>query len=84
MAYEIEKRKIAGVVFEANQAISGKGFNHGEVVIGLSELIGRQIADVASNKIQADELFQAAMKHMAATIQIGIEAKGGGRIITGV
>lgn len=83
MAYEINQRKVAGVVIEANQALMGKGFNHGETVIGLSELIGRVIVDAANNQIQADELMKAAVAHFSRTVVIGMDRKGS-PIITGV
>lgn len=74
MAYKIEPRKVAGVVVEANQAISGKGFNHGEVVIGLSELIGRIIVDASATSIQAQELVKIVESHLALTLKRGAEA----------
>jgi hypothetical protein len=75
MSYQIDKRKIAGVVMEANRAISGKDFNHGEVVLGLAELIGRVIVEAADGPIQAKELMQVATNHVANTVRIGAEAR---------
>jgi hypothetical protein len=83
MSYQIEPRKVAGVVIEANQAITGKGFNHGEVVLGLSELMGRIIVDAVDTQIQAEELVAVASAHLKQTIMAGGQAKGK-RIITGV
>jgi hypothetical protein len=83
MSYQIDQRKVAGVVIETNQALSGKDFNHGEVIIGLSELIGRIIVDAADNGIQAKELAQVAANHIGLTIKVGAEATEK-RIITGV
>jgi len=74
MAYEIEPRKVAGVVIEANQALVNKGFNQGEVLLGLSELIGRMIVEAAENKIQADEMVKVVNQHMELTINIGSQA----------
>lgn len=75
MAYEIEPRKVAGVVVEANAALRKHGFNHGEIVVGLSELVGRVIADAARTQIQADELLEVAVKHLKDTVRIGVQAK---------
>lgn len=75
MSYQIDKRKIAGVVIECNRAISGKDFNHGEVVLGLAELIGRVIVEAADGPIQAKELMQVATNHVANTVRIGAEAR---------
>jgi hypothetical protein len=75
MSYQIEKRKIAGVVMEANEAITGKDFNHGEVILGLSELVGRVIVEAADGPLQAKELMQVATNHIANTVRIGAEAR---------
>ena len=83
MSYQIDQRKVAGVVVETNLALSGKDFNHGEVIIGLSELIGRVIVEAAENGIQAKELAQVAANHIGLTIKVGAEATEK-RIITGV
>lgn len=74
MAYQIEPRKVAGVVIEANQAITGKGFNHGEVILGLGELIGRVIVEVSESEIQAQELVKVVQTHIDQTIKIGSQA----------
>jgi len=71
MAYQIEPRRVAGVISEANEALNGKGFNHGEVVLGLAELIGRVIVEVSENSIQTQELVKVVETHLAKTIQIG-------------
>lgn len=83
MSYQIDQRKVAGVVIEANLALQGKDFNHGEVVLGLAELVGRVIVEACDNGIQAKELAQVAANHIGMTIKIGAEATEK-RIITGV
>jgi hypothetical protein len=83
MSYEIDQRKVIGVVLEANGALNDKGFNHGEVILGLAELIGRTIVEVAETSIQAGELLNVAVAHMGQTIKVGAEARDK-RIITGV
>lgn len=76
MSYQIDQRKVAGVVVEANLALSGKEFNHGEIIIGLAELLARIIVDAADTNIQAKELVSVAMAHMDKTITIGAHATG--------
>ena len=71
MRYEIDQRKVIGVLLEANGAISDKGFNHGEVILGLAELIGRTIVEVAETSIQSGELMKVAMAHIELTIRTG-------------
>lgn len=83
MAYQIDPRRVMGVIVESNKALQGNGFNHGEVVLGLSELIGRVVVEAAATKIQADELIDAAIKHLKLTVQTGADAREK-RIITGV
>ena len=72
----LEQRKVSGVVAEAARALEGKEFNHGEVVIGLAELIGRTVVDCTDNTLQARELVQAIVNHMTRTIAIGSQVKG--------
>jgi hypothetical protein len=74
MAYNIEPRKVAGVILEANQALNGKGFNHGEVIVGLSELLGRIVVEVSKNSIQTKEMVKVIESHLAKTIEIGSQA----------
>jgi len=60
MNVQLEQRKIAGVVIEVSQILADKGFNRGEIIIGLSELIGRLIVDSVEDTIQAEELTKIA------------------------
>jgi hypothetical protein len=73
MAYNIEPRKVAGVITEVNQILQGKGFNHGEAVIGLTELLGRIIVDATTNQIQVQEMVKVVHSHLDSTIKIGCE-----------
>jgi hypothetical protein len=74
MNVQLEQRKIAGVVIEVSQILSDKGFNRGEIIIGLSELIGRLIVDSVEDTIQAEELTKIVGEHISKTIEIGIQA----------
>lgn len=76
MAYEIDSAKVAGVVKEASVALSRHGFNHGEVIVGLSELIGRVIVEVATNHIAMKDMVKVVMEHLDRTIVAGDSAKG--------
>lgn len=77
---QIDARKVAGVAIEAGRILSDKGFNRGEIILGLSELIGRVIVETAETDIQAAELSKVAVTHMAKTVEIGVEA-GKSRIV---
>ncbi len=74
MNVQLEQRKIAGVVIEVSQILADKGFNRGEIIIGLSELIGRLIVDSVEDTIQAEELTKIVGEHISKTIEIGIQA----------
>jgi hypothetical protein len=74
MTTVLDQRKIAGVVVEVSRILADKGFNRGEILIGLSEMVGRIIVDVAENSIQADELYTLCQQHMSRTIHIGSQA----------
>ena len=76
MSYQIDQRKVAGVVIEANQALSGKDFNHGEIIIGLAELTARIIVEASDTPIQAGELVKVVMAHIDRTITVGSHATG--------
>lgn len=76
MSYQIDQRKVAGVVVEANLALSNKDFNHGEIILGLAELAGRVIVEAADTNIQAKELVKVVMAHLDRTITIGAHAAG--------
>jgi hypothetical protein len=74
MNVQIEQRKVAGVVIEASRVLADKGFNRGEILLGLSELIGRLIVDSVENTLQAEELTGIVGQHIAKTIEIGVQA----------
>jgi hypothetical protein len=74
MSYQIEPRKVAGVVKEASAALEGKDFNHGEVLVGLAELLGRVIVDVGTHHIQMDDMKKVVIDHLERTVRIGAHA----------
>ena len=86
MNVQIEQRKVAGVAIEASRILADKGFNRGEIILGLSELIGRTIVDSVQDTLQAEELMKIVGGHIAKTIDIGIQSAKGTQssIITGV
>lgn len=84
MGYQIEPRKVAGVVVETNRALNGQGFNTGEVLLGLSELLGRLIVESAQNQIQTKEMVKVIEDHLSRTISVGMQATNKSSIITGV
>lgn len=71
---QIDPRKVGGVAIEAGRILGDKGFNRGEIILGLAELIGRVIVDTAETDMQAAELSKIAVTHLGKTIEIGVEA----------
>lgn len=76
MAYEIKRENIIGVARETNQVLCHHGFNHGETVLGLAELIGHVVADVSKNHIQAEELIELVVGHIRGTVKQIAEVGG--------
>lgn len=74
MTYEIRTQAVRGVVSEAMQALGGKGFTHAEIIIGLGEVVGRMIVNVAETPIQAAELVTVVHQHLTRTIEAGQRA----------
>jgi hypothetical protein len=77
MNVQIEQRKVAGVAIEVSRILADKGFNRGEILLGLSELVGRVIVDSAQDTIQAEELIKIVGGHIAKAVDIGIQASKG-------
>lgn len=86
MNVQIEQRKVVGVVTEASRILADKGFNRGEIILGLSELLGRVIVDSVQDTLQAEELMKIVGAHISKTIDIGVQRTKGSQssIITGV
>jgi hypothetical protein len=77
MQHQIDPRKVAGVCTTALQSVGTQGFAYAEIIIGLSEAIGRLIVESSANTIHATELAQIAGKHISDTIRIGVNVKTG-------
>lgn len=71
----IDPRKIAGVVNEANNALIPHGFNTIEIVIGLAELMGRIIVSMGGTSVQSESVVAVAKDHLDRTIRIGTIAQ---------
>jgi hypothetical protein len=78
MQVQIDARKVAGVVKETNDTLLQHPFNPAEVIIGLSELIGRIIVQYGTTSIQIDELKEVVINHLNRTTSIGAHASGKG------
>lgn len=71
MSYQIDPTRVQGVIVECNNALMGKPFNHGEVIVGVSELLGRVIVEAGKHHIHHEELKKVAFGHIENTVRIG-------------
>ncbi len=76
MSYDISPRRVSGVINECQFALSNKGFNHGEVIVGLAELIGRTIVQSADTPIKGADAAKAVIDHLNRTLHAGFTSKG--------
>lgn len=76
MSYQIEPRRVSGVINECQFALNGKGFNHGEVIIGLAELIGRTIVQSADTPVSGADAAKVVIDHLNRTMHAGFTSKG--------
>lgn len=76
MAYKINEFMVRNAVVEIRSALSGKNFNHGEVLIALAETIGRHIVEVSKTPIDGTDAAKAVVDHMTLTMKVGYEQKG--------
>lgn len=76
MSYDINPRRVSGVINECQFALTNKNFNHGEVIIGLAELIGRCIVQSAETPIKGADAAQVVIEHLNRTLHAGFTSKG--------
>jgi hypothetical protein len=80
MEVKITPRNVMAVVVEVDRMLKAKSrdidLNQAEVMLGLQELVGRIIVDMASTQPGAMDLADHAKKHLDATIRIGMATKG--------
>jgi hypothetical protein len=78
MQHTITPRHVMAVIIEVDKMLKQGNFpfNTVEVMLGLQELVGRIIVDMATTKTSADELVVHAKRHLDNTIRIGMQAKG--------
>ena len=77
MIVNVDKEKIERMVRHTLHGISGQGAHPGEVILALSECVGRVIVTIEGDGILKRELVDLAIKQMAQAIEAGID----GRII---
>jgi len=76
VAYEIDKRRVDQICTATMREFGQGNFNHGEILVGLAEAIGRITVDVCTNLIQMGECVDIVNDHLRRTIAAGAKAKG--------
>ena len=76
MSYEISPNRVKGVVTECENVIGMGHFNTGEVIVGLSEMLGRVIVKSCDTPISMAQAQKIVEQHLAATLHHGAIAKG--------
>lgn len=79
MSYEINPNKVAGVVKEVDLMLGNGVFNTGEIIVGLTELIGRVIVKTCDTPVSMGQAAEIVSKHLTNTLYHGAIAKGFGR-----
>jgi len=78
MQHTITPKHVMGVVIEVDKMLKQQNlpFNTLEVMLGLQELVGRLIVDMATTQVSAGELVEHSKKHLDDTVRIGMATKG--------
>lgn len=79
MSYEINPNKVAGVVKECDLLLGNGIFNTGEIIVGLTELLGRVIVKSCDTPVSMGQAAEVVSKHLTTTLYHGAIAKGFGR-----
>jgi hypothetical protein len=79
MSYEINPAKVAGVVKECDLVVGNGVFNPGEIIVGLTELLGRVIVKTCDTPISMGQAAEVVANHLQKTLYHGAVAKGFGQ-----
>lgn len=80
MSYEINPNKVKGVVNEVDLLLGNGVFNTGEIILGLTELLGRVIVKTCDTPQSMGQAAQIVADHIQKTLYHGAIAKGFGRM----
>lgn len=76
MAYEIDKAMVDKAVSFIMREVGQGSFNHGEVIIALSECLGRVIVDAAKTPIAMRDAVEVVANHVTTACRAGAAARG--------
>lgn len=76
MSYEVNPGNVEWVCNRVVQSLDGGQFNHGEVILGLAQAVGRIVVSMAPTPVQGVQCAEVIGKHLSATIHAGYASKG--------
>lgn len=76
MAYEVQPGNVEWVCSRVLKSLDGGQFNHGEVILGIAEALGRVVVSSAETPVQGTQAAQVILAHLNSTIAAGYSAKG--------
>lgn len=76
MSHQVNKEHINQIKVDIISLLSGKRIHPVDVMLALTELVGRTIVDVSTSPGQVDDLKHAAIAHINNTILYGAHATG--------
>lgn len=74
--YDVVPGNVAWAAQKVVQALDGGNFNHGEVILGVAEALGRIVVNIAETPVQGGQCLQVIVNHLNETMQAGFTAKG--------
>lgn len=76
MKHNVNPAKVESGVQDILRSLGNGGMGTGEVLLVLSEALGRMIVHTCSTPVQMQEMASVASNHLLTTIHVGAQAKG--------
>lgn len=76
MAYDIDKGQVDRIVVGIMRDFGNGAFNHGELIVGFTEALGRVIVSACTTPIAMKQATAVVADHLTTTLKIGAAAKG--------
>lgn len=76
MSYEVTPGNVTWVCENVLKSIHDGQFNHGEVMLGIAEALGRVIMNAAETPVQGMSAVEVVSAHLRTTMRAGFIARG--------
>ena len=76
MAYDVNPGNIEWVCANVLKSINDGQFSHGEVMLGITQALGRVVINAADTPVQGSSAMQVIVDHLNETLKAGYIAKG--------